>query len=126
MKKKTLFAAAAALLISGGLFMKANQVYNINVDELIETVTASADPTMADGDNSASNWEYGVESREHCQIFGWRDKNGTPHWSRTHPEDGTYYSTMQGTKVDCRGDSYSHCVRRECFCTTPGIYEYIW
>ena len=65
MKKIHLIAAAAALLLSGGVFMKANQMYDLDFDELIETVTAGADPTITGGDDP-SIWNYGtyLENKE--------------------------------------------------------------
>jgi len=49
MKKITLFAAAVTLLLSGGVFMKTYQVYDIDIDALIESVTAGADPGLTTG-----------------------------------------------------------------------------
>ena len=91
MKKRTLIAVAAALLLSGGVFMKVNQVYNIRIDALIETVTAGADPTGGpDGHYGAFAPMSGKQQKESCSLYV--IKNG----------DRTYCSNRQDTPGDSR------------------------
>ena len=75
--------AVAALLLSGGVFMKVNNVYNISIDALIETVTAGADPTLTIGPDGFAPFPAikGIQKKETCVLYIY-----------TNGQD-TYYST---------------------------------
>lgn len=66
MKKLTVMAACAALLLGGGCFLKANQNGNFVMDKLIETISAS---TEGEGDGPNGYYSDRSGKPKDCTIY---------------------------------------------------------